>query len=96
MLLLVIITTSVNQYNSYQNASTITAAIHCLTIKFLYTYIRNRVSDFAVNADSDISTNRNVTINMTSISSYGYERLSAIVSAEMLPCHSRYIFDTTV
>ena len=57
----------------------------------------NGVSDFevfAVNADSDISTSRNVTINMTSINSHGYKRLSAMISVELSPCHSGYIFNT--
>ena len=56
--------------------------------------IHNGVSDFAVNGNSDISTSRNITINMTSISSHGYKQLSAVVSAELSPCHSGYIFDT--
>ena len=56
--------------------------------------IHNGVSDFAVNGNSDVSTSRNITINMTSISSHGYKQLSAVVSAELSPCHSGYIFDT--
>ena len=55
------------------------------------------VSEFgilAVNANTDISTNRNITINMTSISSHGYKQLSAMISVELSPCHSGYIFDT--
>ena len=59
--------------------------------------IHNGVSDFevfAVNANSDISKYRNVTISMTSISSHGYKQLSAMISVELSPCHSGYIFDT--
>ena len=59
--------------------------------------IHNGVSDFeisAVNANSDILISRNVTINMKSISIHGYKQLSAVVSAELSPCHSGYIFDT--
>ena len=58
---------------------------------------QNGVSEFgifAVDANSDISTNRNVTINMTSISSHGYKRLSAMNSVKLSSCHSGYIFDT--
>jgi len=57
----------------------------------------NKLSEFkvyAVNKDSDISTNRNITINMTSISSHKYKQLSAVVSIELSTCHSGYIFDT--
>ena len=57
----------------------------------------NGVSEFkifTVNADNDISTNRNVTINMTSISSHGYKQLSAAISIELSPCHSGYVFVT--
>ena len=57
----------------------------------------NGVSEFkifTVNADNDISTSRNITINMTSISSHGYKQLSAVVSVKLSSCHSGYVFDT--
>ena len=57
----------------------------------------NEVSEFevfAANANTDITTNRNVTINMTSISTHGYKQLSAMISVQLSPCHSGYIFDT--
>lgn len=57
----------------------------------------NGLSEFEVltiNANSDILTNRNITINMTSIRSHGYKELSAVVSVELSPCHSGYTFDT--
>ena len=49
---------------------------------------------FTVNADNDISMDRNITINMTSISSHGYKQLSAVLSVELSPCHNGYVFDT--
>ena len=56
----------------------------------------NGVSEFkifTVNADNDISTNRNTTINMTSINSHGYKQFSAVISVELSPCYSGYTFD---
>ena len=56
----------------------------------------NGVSEFkifTVNADNDISTNRNVTIIMTSISSHKYKQLSAAILIKLSACHSGYIFD---
>ena len=48
----------------------------------------------AVNANSDVPANRNITIKMTSITSHGYKQLSAVASIRLSPCHSGYIFDT--
>ena len=59
--------------------------------------LHNGLSEFAVlatDANRDISTNRNITINMTSVNSHEYKRLSTTVSITLSPCHSGYIFDT--
>ena len=49
---------------------------------------------FAVNINGDVTTNRNITINMTSIRLHGYKQLFAMVSVKLSPCHNGYIFDS--
>ena len=59
----------------------------------------NGVSELEVltlNANSDVSANRNITINMTSIRSHGYKQLTGVVSIELSPCHVGYVFDTNL
>ena len=47
----------------------------------------------SVDANSDISYDKNVTIKMTSVNSHEYNQLSAVVSIQLSPCHGGYIFD---
>ena len=59
--------------------------------------LHSGLSEFAVlatDANRDISTNKNITINMTSVNSNGYKQLSTTISITLSPCHSGYIFDT--
>ena len=59
--------------------------------------LHNGLSKFAVlaaDANRDVSTNRNITINMTSVNSHEYKQLSATVSVTLSPCYSGYIFDS--
>ena len=61
--------------------------------------LHNGLSEFtvlAVDANSDISNVKNVTIEMTSVNSHEYNQLSAVVSIELSPCHGGYIFDTNL
>ena len=58
--------------------------------------LHNGLSEFtilAVDANSDIPNDKNVTIEMTSVNSHEYNQLSAVVSIELSPCHGGYIFD---
>ena len=47
----------------------------------------------AIDANRDISTNKNITIELTSVNSYEYKQLSVIISTTLSPCHGGYIFD---
>ena len=51
---------------------------------------------FTVNASSDISTNINITINLTSISSDRYKQFCALLLVKLSPCHVGYIFDASL
>ena len=58
--------------------------------------VHNGLTEFemvALNPNTDISTNRNFTVNMTSFSSHGYKQIPAVISVELSPCHSGYIID---
>ena len=60
--------------------------------------LHNGLSEFsvmAIDANTDISDETNVTIKMTSVNSHEYRQLSAVVSIELSPCHSGYIFDAS-
>ena len=50
----------------------------------------------ALNANSDVSANRNITINMTSIRFHGYKQLTGVVSIKLSPCHVGYVFDNNL
>ena len=59
--------------------------------------LHNGLSEFAVlatDANGDISNNRNLTINMTSVNFYEQKQLSTAISITLSPCHSGYIFDS--
>ena len=53
----------------------------------------SKIEFFAAHA-SDVLTNTNVTINMATSVSHGYKQLFAVISVELSPCHSGYVFDT--
>ena len=49
---------------------------------------------FAMNSNSDILSDKNITINMMSISSHRYKHFFATVSVKLSPCHAGYVFDS--
>ena len=50
----------------------------------------------AIDANRDISTNKNITIELTSVNSYEYRQLSATTSIILSPCHGGYIFNVNL
>ena len=49
----------------------------------------------AVDSDNDVLSNTNITINMSSVLSPEYKRLTATISLELSSCHSGFVFETS-
>ena len=54
------------------------------------------VTFLAIDSDSDIVDNTNVTLSLYSVSSNEHRQLIATLSMELSPCHSGYVFDSNV
>ena len=94
MLLFVIITTiSVSQYNLLWNVLTAMVSIDCPIVKFFCSGL-SEFEVLATDGNGDMSSTRNLTINMTSVNFYEQKQLSTAISITLSPCHSGYIFDS--